>query len=158
MLALAIAWAAPAGAQPAFLEAVARGDHVLAAFPLAPGERWCVLWHHSVQGFEVRDCYVYRDDRMVLERSHQPDYAAGLGPVVGRGRPRSDGRGGYWIEDIDEPVPGDGYILRVGSSRVDHRIAAGGRIVSLSALAAGEAVTIRVYRSDETRHEDTSQP
>ena len=78
------------------------------------GARWCVLWHHSVQGFEVEDCYENRAGRMVLVRSHLPDFAAGLDHIPGRGRQVSDGRGGYWIEDLDEAVPGDAYVLRPG--------------------------------------------
>lgn len=105
--------------------------------------RWCILWNHSVAGFEVSDCYELRDDQMVLSRSHQPDFAAGLGHIAGRGTQRSDGAGGYWIEGIDEVVPGNCYRLRVGSAFVDHRIVAGQITISLSALAAGESVAIR---------------
>lgn len=55
---------------------------------------------------------------MVLMRSRQPDFAAGLGHIPGRGRQVSDGAGGYWIIDIDEPVPGDAYVLRPGAGPV----------------------------------------
>jgi hypothetical protein len=63
---------------------------------------------------------------MVLVRSRLPDFAAGLGHIPGRGRQVSDGDGGYWILDIDEPVPGDAYVLRPGASApVDHRLQRG---------------------------------
>jgi hypothetical protein len=114
----------------------------IARFDMPEGAGWCVLWSHSVQGFAVRDCYENRGGRMVLVRSHLPDFAAGLGHIPGRGRQVSDGRGGYWILDLDEPVPGDAYILRPGGPAVDHRIAAAGRVVSLSAAAAHERVRI----------------
>ena len=51
---------------------------------------------------------------MVLTYAHLPDFAAGLDHIPGRGRQVSDGAGGYWIDDIDEPVPGNAYVLRPG--------------------------------------------
>ena len=114
----------------------------LASFDIPAGQGWCVLWHHSVQGFEVKDCYENRDGRMVLVRSHLPDFAAGLDHIPGRGRQVSDGMGGYWIEDIDEAVPGNAYVLRPGAGIVDHRIRAGTAEVSLSAKAPRARVRI----------------
>lgn len=114
----------------------------IARLPVPEGAGWCIFWHHSVQGFEVQDCYRNRKGHMVLDRSHQPDFAAGLGHLPGRGRQVSDGAGGYWIEDIGEPVPGDSYVLRPGTMAVNHRIVAGDRHVSLSALAPRARVRI----------------
>ncbi|SMC95569.1 DUF1850 domain-containing protein [Primorskyibacter flagellatus] len=114
----------------------------LARLTMPDGAGWCVLWHHSVQGFEVQDCYRNQEGRMVLERSHQPDFAAGLGHLPGRGQQISDGAGGYWIEDIGEPVPGDAYLLRPGTMAVNHRIVTSDRDVSLSALAPRARVLI----------------
>ncbi len=112
------------------------------------GTGWCVIWHHSVQGFEVSDCYENRGGRMVLVRAHLPDFAAGLGHIPGRGVQISDGQGGYWIEDIDEPVPGNAYILRPGAGFVDHRIRANGAEVSLSARAPRARVRIALTGND----------
>jgi hypothetical protein len=117
-------------------------DTVIAVFDVPEGSGWCVLWHHSVQGFEVADCYENRDGVMVLVRTHQPDFAAGLGHIPGRGVQMSDGHGGYWIEDIDEPVLNNAYILRPGAGFVDHRIRANGTEVSLSAIAPRARVRI----------------
>ena len=119
----------------------------LAVFDVPDGSGWCVLWHHSVQGFEVADCYENRDGRMVLVRAHLPDFAAGLDHIPGRGQQVSDGQGGYWIKDIDEPVAGNAYILRPGAGFVDHRIRMGGTEVSLSAVAARARVRIALIRS-----------
>ncbi|WP_417524870.1 DUF1850 domain-containing protein [Marinovum sp.] len=115
---------------------------------LADGAEWCVLWNHSVQGFPVQDCYQNRAGRMVLVRSHQPDFAAGLGHLPGRGRQTSDGQGGYWIEDIDEPVPGDAYVLRPGRAAVNHRIVAGDAVIPLSVRAARQRVRIALQPGD----------
>lgn len=114
----------------------------IARFTVPEGTGWCVLWNHSVQGFEVSDCYENRGGRMVLVQSHTPDFAAGLGHIPGRGRQVSDGRGGYHILDIDEPVPEDAYVLRVGSAAVDHRLRVGETTLSLSAVAPRERVRI----------------
>ena len=116
----------------------------IARFDMAEGGEWCVLWNHSVQGFPVTDCYQNRGGRMVLMRSRQPDFAAGLGHIPGRGRQVSDGAGGYWIIDIDEPVPGDAYVLRPGAGPVDHRLQVGDAVVSLSAAATRQRVRIEL--------------
>lgn len=121
----------------------------IARLAVPDGAGWCVLWRHSVQGFEVEDCYENRAGRMVLVRSHQPDFAAGLGHEVGRGRQVSDGEGGYWIEDIDEPVAGDAYILRPGTMAVDHRLSADTGEISLSAVAPHARVRIALEPGDE---------
>ncbi|MDL4863928.1 DUF1850 domain-containing protein [Halomonas elongata] len=145
----------------------------LVNLPMPEGAGWCLAWNHSVEGFAVHDCYRNVGGHMVLERSHLPDFAAGLDHIPGRGRQVSDGQGGYWIEDIDEPVPGDRYRLRVGAMRVDHRLVRHGEprlrsllersrdqgcgidedmlagdgpvVISLSELAANEGVTIGLY-------------
>ena len=102
-----------------------------------------------MQGFPVTDCYENRGGRMVLVRSHQPDFAAGLGHIPGRGRQVSDGAGGYWILDIDEPVPGGVLVLRPGRGNVDHRLRLGETTVSLSAVAPRGRVRIALSESEE---------
>lgn len=121
---------------------------VLARLSVPEGAGWCVVWRHSVRGFEVEDCYENRAGRMVLVRSHLPDFAAGLDHIPGRGRQVSDGLGGYWIEEIDEPVPGDAYVLRPGGAGVDHRLRTTDGEVSLSAAAPRARVTIRLVPED----------
>lgn len=133
-----------AGQEEARLEVIGEQGHTLVSLPMPEGEGWCLEWNHSVEGFPVLDCYRHRDGRMVLERSHLPDFAAGLDHIPGRGRQVSDGGGGYWIEDLDEPVPGNAYRLRVGSLTVDHRLMIADRRISLSQLAANQPVTVRL--------------
>ncbi|HSH49024.1 MAG TPA: DUF1850 domain-containing protein [Halomonas sp.] len=152
----------------------------LVSVPMPAGAGWCLAWNHSVEGFTVHDCYRNRAGRMLLERSHLPDFAAGLDHVPGRGRQISDGRGGYWIEDINEPVPGNRYRLRVGSLAVNHRLVSHGTpsleqllndsaqtgctaltpgveagaeaIISLSDLAANQGVTVQLVASTSCYH------
>ncbi|MFY0666232.1 MAG: DUF1850 domain-containing protein [Natronospirillum sp.] len=126
---------------------VRRADQSLVAAVVLPADGvWCMGWNHSVAGFPVSDCYGVADGTLRLESSHQPDFAAGLGHIEGRGRMESDGEGGYRILDINESVPGNAYWLRVGALTVNHRIVTDDNEVSLSALAAGERVEVRLVK------------
>lgn len=136
-------------AGPAALEVRDAAGVVTARFAVADGQRWCLLWNHSVAGFTVRDCFVWRPPHLVLADSHQPDFAAGLGHIPGRGVQRSDGAGGYRIENIDQPMAGNRLGLRVGSLAVDHRIELDGGVHSLSAAHAGQMVELRVVASGD---------
>jgi hypothetical protein len=140
---------ASSGAAAGTLTASLEDGTEIASLPVPDGAGWCVLWRHSVQGFDVTDCYENRGGDMVHVRSHWPDAAAGLDHIPGRGRQVSDGMGGYWILDIDEPVAGNAYILRPGTMDVDHRLSAEAGEVSLSALAAHERVTIALQETPE---------
>lgn len=140
LAALLAAGGAAAGAR----LAVADGDRVVLSVPLPAEGRWCLVWNHSVTGIEVRDCFRTDDGRIVLETSHQPDFAAGLGPTPGRGTVVSDGAHGYRIEGIDMPLPETGLTLRVGAARVGHRLAVAGRETPLPAGLEGRRVTIRI--------------
>jgi hypothetical protein len=122
---------------------------VIARLPVPDGAGWCVLWRHSVKGFEVTDCYQNRGGAMVLTHAHLPDFAAGLDHIPGRGRQVSDGAGGYLILGIDEPVPGNAYVLRPGLAAVDHRLRAGSVTVSLTAAAPRGRVRIALEEDGE---------
>jgi hypothetical protein len=135
-------------AQAGTLTATREDGSLIARLPVPEGTGWCVLWRHSVKGFEVADCYENREGAMVLVRAHLPDFAAGLDHIPGRGRQVSDGKGGYWILDIDEPVPGNAYTLRPGVGPVDHRLRVGETVVSLSAAAPRERVRIALEGED----------
>jgi hypothetical protein len=145
--ALLLCLAAPATA--GTLTATLEDGTQIARLDVPEGTGWCVRWRHSVAGFEVEDCYENRAGAMVLTRSHLPDFAAGLDHIPGRGTQTSDGHGGYWIEALDEPVPGNAYILRPGGPAVDHRLATPMAEVSLSRAAPPHArVTIRLAPGD----------
>lgn len=110
-----------------WLQVIGPDSKLLVSVPVPDGAGWCLAWNHSVEGFTVHDCYRNLVGQMLLERSHLPDFAAGLDHIPGRGRQISDGQGGYWIEDINEPVPGSRYRLRVGSDKVNHRLVSHGQ-------------------------------
>ena len=116
-----------------------------AAGAAAPeGSRWCIQWQHSISTYGV-GLLPQPDWHVQLERSHQPDFAAELGHIYGRGEQVSDGEGGYWINTINEPVANNRYVLRVGSTAVNHRVMwpdGEHPTVSLSERAAGQRVTI----------------
>lgn len=114
----------------------------LARIDAPKGTRWSILWTHSVDGYEVEDIYENRAGRLTLVRSHLPDFGAGLDHILGRGRQVSDGQGGYWIEDIDEAVPGNAYVLRTGRASVNHRLLTPHFEISLTAFGVHEALQI----------------
>lgn len=140
LAALAAAGSAAAGPQLTVTDA----GRVVMTAPLGAEGRWCLVWNHSVTGIEVRDCFRAEGATIVLETSHQPDFAAGLGPTLGRGTVVSDGAHGYRIEGIDMELPPEGLTLRVGSPRVGHRLAIAGHEIALPAALAGRRVTIRL--------------
>ena len=61
----------------------------------------------------------------------------------------SDRQGGYLLLGIDEPVPGNAYVLRPGTDPVDHILTMGDRVVSLSAAAAQERVTVALIGTND---------
>jgi hypothetical protein len=125
------------------------GEASLAQLGLPEGGRWCLIWNHSVQGFTVTDCFRMEAGQLILDSSHTPDFAAGLGHTRGRGTLKSDDDHGYRIVDMQVPIPNNRLSLRVGALSVNHRIEAGSRVVSLSRLAADTLVEIRVRPAGE---------
>lgn len=125
------------------LEARRIDQQLIIQVPL-PDNSWCMHWHHSVAGFLVQDCYKTDRGELLLYSSHQPDFAAGLGHFTGRGVQRNDPRGGYIIDEINEPVPDNSYWIRVGSNKVNHRIVTTDIDFNLSTVAAGELINIRL--------------
>lgn len=137
-------WASDAQAK---LDVVDQHGNVLITIPMYGSDTWCLLWNHSVAGFTVSDCFINQNNALLLYSSHQPDFAAGLGHLEGRGTVVSDGQGGYLITDINEPVSGKTLVLRIGSMAVNHRVLYEGRESSLSKVAAGQRVGLRLtYR------------
>jgi hypothetical protein len=142
-LALALLLLGSAGSPPRLRVSTMEGE-TLVELPLDRDPGWRIEWNHSVTGILVSDYYRYEGGRMLLTASHTPAFDAGLGHIPGRGRLESDEDGGYWIRDIDEPVPGNAYVLRVGGPRVNHRVVHAGSTYSLTELAVGKPVVIEV--------------
>lgn len=128
-------------------QVVAKDQQVLLNFPLNEQESWCLVWNHSVAGFVVEDCFSVVAGQWILNSSHQPDFAAGLGHTLGRGKQLSDGAGGYLIEGMAVEISGNQMVLRVGSLAVNHRFDYRQTTISLSELAAGQRVTLKLLRN-----------
>jgi len=116
----------------------------------APADaEWCLTWNHSVTGGAVADCFENRERQMVLTRAYLHDFAAGLGTVEGRGGTLVSAEGGgYWIEGLDEPIPGNALPLRVGRPGTDHRLRIGDAVHALSPIAAGQRVVLRLLPNE----------
>lgn len=135
-------------ASPAYqLQVVSSEQELLLNLPLDEQEDWCLVWNHSVVGFAVEDCFSVVAGQWMLNSSHQPDFAAGLGHTLGRGKQLSDGRDGYIIKDMAVVMNNNQMVLRVGSLAVNHRFDYRKKTISLSALAAGQRVTLKVIRN-----------
>lgn len=123
-----------------------RNGLAIAELAFVSGQEICLSWSHSVTGGQVADCFENRDGVMLLTRSFLHDFAAGLGEILGRGTISAAAEGGYWIDGIDEVIPGNKLLLRVGAPRVGHRLIGAGQRANLSAQAAGARVTLRLER------------
>lgn len=126
---------------------------MLVEIDLPKAGRWCLVWNHSVQGFPVTDCFQMDEGQLMLDSSHTPDFAAGLGYTSGRGTLTSDDKHGYRIIDMQVPIPNNRLSLRVGAPSVNHRIEVGTRLISLSDLAADQLVEIRVRPAGDKGNE-----
>lgn len=135
---------------------VSQGETLLLALDLQLEPRWILAWNHSVTGILVRDFYALQEGTMTLTQSHTPSFDAGLGHIPGRGRVVSDDKHGYWIKDINEPVIGNRYLLRVGSLDVNHRLIHAGQTYSLSERAAGERVRLAIVNTAETTPDEST--
>lgn len=134
---------APLRAQDALVVETSAGV-VLGRLAFAEGREICLSWAHSVTGGAVVDCFENRDGTMLLTRSYLHDFAAGLGEVAGRGKLRPAAGGGYWIEAMDEAIPGNALTLRIGAPRVNHVLTGADEALHLSALAPGARVSLRL--------------
>ncbi|WP_071797546.1 DUF1850 domain-containing protein [Natronohydrobacter thiooxidans] len=143
LLGAALWLAAPAMADPVLRVDLASGD-VLAEWPMPEGREACLTWAHSVTGGKVADCFTQQDGQLLLARSYLHDFAAGLGEVAGRGRITPAPEGGYWIEEMAEPIAENALSLRIGAPSVDHRLTLGQKTLSLSQRAAGQAARLRL--------------
>lgn len=111
---------------------------------LPPEGRWCLYWEHSVAGFTVQDCFRERAGELLLESSRQPDFAAGLGHTPGQGQLISDEQGGYRLESINQVMANQQLRLRVGSSKVNHRIDYEQGLLELYPLVGQQVIILKL--------------
>jgi hypothetical protein len=115
------------------------GDPIL-ALPLEPGERFTLQYVHSVDRAPIWEEHcVDQNGNIYVEEERFVMFGAGMGHWPGHGTLTRRGPHQV-IENIHKPV-GE-FVLRVGSSGVDHTIIWRGKRVNLSHLAAGRAVVV----------------
>jgi hypothetical protein len=115
-----------------------KGGPPLLVLPLQPGERFTLHYYHSVENAPIWEEHsLDAEGRIFIEEERYLKFGAGMGRMPGVGRMVQ--RGEYEvIEDMHMPT-GD-FVLRVGSSGVDHTIIWRGRRTNLSAVAPHVAV------------------
>jgi len=129
-------------------------DGPLLVLPLEPGERFTIHYYHSVENAPIWEEHSLDEEgRIYIEEERYLKFGAGMGRMPGIGRMVR--RGPYEvIENMHMPT-GD-FILRIGSSGVDHTIIWRGIRKNLSAVAPHKAVRFsarpvsllyRLYRS-----------
>ncbi|MFN7003593.1 MAG: DUF1850 domain-containing protein [Roseinatronobacter sp.] len=143
LLGAALCLAAPVMADPLLRVDLASGE-VLAEWPMPEGAEACLTWAHSVTGGKVADCFTQAAGQLLLSRSYLHDFAAGLGEVAGRGHLTPAPDGGYWIEDMAEPIAGSALPIRIGAASVGHTLTLGPHALNLSQQASGQAATLRL--------------
>jgi len=143
LIAAALCLAGPVVADPLLRVDLASGA-VLAEWPLPEGAEACLTWAHSVTGGKVADCFTQAAGKLLLSRSYLHDFAAGLGEVAGRGRLTAAPGGGYWIEDMAEPIADNALPIRIGAPALGHTLTLGPHTLNLSQQASGQAATLRL--------------
>ena len=141
---LLLVFASWAAANPTLTVRDFESQDIYFAIDLHDPPDWHLAWNHSVTGIRVRDYFTVKENQIMLTHSHMPAFDAGLGHIPGRGRLESDGNGGYWVYDINSPIPQPGLLIRVGSERVNHTLVQGNNAWNLSEVAAGRRVVIGV--------------
>lgn len=107
---------------------------------------WSIRWQHSVAGIWIRDDFRWQDGVLLFTDSYSPLLdVAGLGDTAGRGEVKEDGQGNIWISDINEPIPGNRYALRVGSSTAPTLLLHAGQVYNLSEQYAGMRLWLEVH-------------
>lgn len=115
---------------------------VLVRWSMTEGREACLTWNHSVTGGKVADCFARSGEDLVLRRSYLHDFAAGLGEIAGRGTLVPAAGGGYWIEEINEPIADNALTLRIGAAAVDHQLHLDGQMLPLSNIAPHQRARI----------------
>ena len=113
-------------------------DVPLVVLPLKPGERFTLHYFHSVEDAPIWEEHsVDQNGRIFIEEERYLKFGAGMGRMPGVGRMVM--RGLYEaIVDMHQPT-GD-FVLRVGSTGVDHTLIWRHAHINLSAIVPHKAV------------------
>lgn len=115
-----------------------KGDKPLLVFPLEPGERFTIHYYHSVENAPIWEEHSLDEKgRIYIEEERYLKFGAGMGQMPGVGRKAR--RGPYEVIENMHMHTGD-FILRVGSSGVDHTIIWRGERKNLSNIVPHEAL------------------
>lgn len=83
---------------------------------------------------------------MLLTDSFSPLLdVAGLGYTPGRGELKQDCQGRFWISSINEQIPNNRYVLRIGSAAAPTMLLHAGQVFDLSEQYAGERLWLGVH-------------
>jgi hypothetical protein len=113
---------------------------VLLRIPLQYGQAFTIRYIHSVDHAPVFEVFrALKEEGLVLEETFFQMFGAGMGHWEGHGTVVQDGR---WIKIKDIHRPLGSFLLRVGSSGVDHTILFNEKEWNLSEKAAGHRVEV----------------
>jgi hypothetical protein len=108
----------------------AETDTPILVLPLAPGERFCLHYYHSVENAPIwEDHSMDRSGTIFIEEERYEKFGAGMGKMPGVGRMV---RKGKYEAIVDMHYPVNMFVLRVGSPGVAHTLIWRGQRFNLS--------------------------
>ena len=135
-LLLPVAWLLPGGLE-LCITPVEKADPLL-VLPLDPGERFTLHYMHSVENAPIWETHALDEKgRIYIEEERYLKFGAGMGRMPGVGRMVR--RGPYEVIE-NMHMPTGNFVLRIGSSGVDHTILWRGMKKNLSLVAPHTAV------------------
>jgi hypothetical protein len=115
-----------------------KGGPPLVVLPLEAGEPFTIHYFHSVENAPIWEVHSVDDQgRIYIEEERYLKFGAGMGRMPGVGRMVK--RGPYEVIE-DMHMPTGNFVLRIGSTGVDHTVIWRGTRTNLSARAPHVAV------------------
>ena len=159
-LLLAAGWWMPGGLELSITPV--KGGPPLVVLPLDAGEPFTIHYFHSVENAPIWEVHsVDAQGRIYIEEERYLKFGAGMGRMPGVGRMAK--RGPYEVIE-DMHMPTGNFVLRIGSSGVDHTIIWRGTRTNLSAQAPHVAVQFSarpvtfIYRTWRWMHPHPATP
>jgi hypothetical protein len=116
----------------------ADADTPILVLPLAPGERFCLHYYHSVENTPIwEDHSMDRSGTIFIEEERYEKFGAGMGKMPGIGQMVQKGK---YEAIVDMHYPVNTFVLRVGSPKVAHTLIWRGRQFNLSKQFAHQRV------------------